>query len=95
MKKSFLLFLVFLNGFISFSQCDYTFSMIDSFGDSWNGNQMVVIQNGDTLATLYGPATTGPEDTVITLTTGVPFTLEWNVIGMFEGEVVIQVFDQF
>jgi hypothetical protein len=95
MKKSFLLFLVFLNGFISFSQCDYTFSMIDSFGDSWNGNQMVVIQNGDTLATLYGPATTGPEDTVITLTTGVPFTLEWNVIGMYEGEVVIQVFDQF
>jgi len=81
--------------FLSTAQCNYTFSVLDSFGDSWNGNQMVVIQNGDTLVTLNGPAAAGPEDTVVTLTTGVACTLEWNVVGSYTGEVGIQVFDQF
>jgi hypothetical protein len=95
MKRIYLLLFFSLNYLLANAQCDYTFTLLDSFGDTWNDNQMVVIQNNDTLAVLIGPAGIDPEDTIISLTTGVPFTLEWNIVGSYAGEVGIQVYDQF
>jgi hypothetical protein len=95
MKRIYFLFFTCFSCFLSFAQCEYTFTVFDSYGDTWNGNEMVIIQNGDTVATLLGPASIDPEDTVITLTTGLAATLEWNIIGSYTSEVGIQVYDQF
>ncbi|WP_348680316.1 choice-of-anchor J domain-containing protein, partial [Flavobacterium coralii] len=75
-------------------QCIYDFVMVDSFGDSWNGNTMSIIQNGITVATLTGPTNaddTNPVTVSVGLCTGIPFELFWNAGGSFAGEVGISV----
>ncbi|RYZ55024.1 MAG: hypothetical protein EOP49_03825, partial [Sphingobacteriales bacterium] len=74
--------------------CEYTFNMVDSFGDGWNGNTMSVLQNGILMGTLNGPATTdgqNPISQIVTLCNGVPFTLFWNSGGNFAGEVGVSI----
>ncbi len=43
---------IFTNACPSSEQCSYTFILGDQYGDGWSGNQLVVIQNGNPIATL-------------------------------------------
>ncbi|RZJ33563.1 MAG: hypothetical protein EOO51_13380, partial [Flavobacterium sp.] len=76
--------------------CEYTFTMVDSFGDTWNGNTMNVTQNGILVATLTGPTFAdgqNPVSETISLCNGIPFELFWNNGGNFAGEVGISIFN--
>jgi gliding motility-associated-like protein len=74
------------------NQCLYTFELIDSWGDGWNGNTMSVIQNGVTVQVLA--LSTGAFASVqVPLCDGIPFTLFWNAGGSFAGEVGINIID--
>ena len=107
MKKLLLLTLFFLVGFANLDavaqcapaqQCAYTFTMVDSFGDSWNGNTMNVIQNGETVAVLTGPTNaegTTPVVATIPLCDGAPFELFWNAGGSWTSEVNISIVNPF
>ncbi|HEY0046298.1 MAG TPA: choice-of-anchor L domain-containing protein, partial [Flavobacterium sp.] len=74
--------------------CEYTFVMVDSFGDSWNGNTMNVTQNGILVTTLTGPTNNDDQDPVsqtVELCNDVPFELFWNTGGNFATEVGISI----
>ncbi|NDJ00094.1 hypothetical protein GWA97_13470, partial [Flavobacterium sp. LaA7.5] len=78
-------------------QCAYSFIMIDSFGDGWNGNTMTVSQNGITVATL-GPTFTGgsgPITVTVQMCDDLPFQLYWNAGGNWAGEVGVSVQNSF
>jgi hypothetical protein len=78
------------------NQCNYTFTMTDSFGDGWNGGTMQVRQNGVVIATLTGPtAAQGitPVSLLVPLCHGIPFELFWNNGGQFPGEMGISIIE--
>lgn len=91
-------FLVF--GYISsLAQCNYTLVLADSYGDSWNGGQMIMVQNGDTIAFLNGPGfnpSTGANDTtvIVPVTPGLPVDLIWNIAGNWPSEMSVTLFDE-
>ena len=77
-------------------QCNYTFTLMDDFGDGWNGNTMTVSQNGVTVAVLGADFTNGPNLTQnISLCDDVPFELFWNEGGSFPSEVGIMIINPF
>lgn len=79
-------------------QCNYTFIMRDSFGDSWNGGTMQVRQNGIVVATLTGPTAAdgqNPVSVTVPLCDGTPFDLFWNTGGNFPGEMGVTVVNSF
>lgn len=72
--------------------CNFTFQMVDTYGDGWNGGaNLVVKEDGITLATLTGPTV----DTLVT-TVGVCGTgtleLIWNS-GTWDSEINFKVTD--
>src|SRR5690606_1656712 len=72
------------------SQCFYTFELIDSWGDGWNGNTMTVSQNGIEIQVLA--LTGGSTATVqVAMCDDLPFTLFWNAGGTFPGEVGVRI----
>jgi gliding motility-associated-like protein len=75
------------------NQCNYSFTMTDSFGDGWNGNTMSIIQNGITVATIGSTFTTGngPIVVQVPLCHGIPFSLQWNTGGNFANEVGVSI----
>jgi gliding motility-associated-like protein len=78
-------------------QCNYTFTLTDSFGDGWNGARMQVRQNGIVVATLGANFTGGAGPIVVTvpICPGVPLDLFWVTAGTFPGEVRINVTNSF
>ena len=74
-------------------QCNYTFTLTDSFGDGWNGNTMNILQNGVVVAVIGSQLEdgTGPVDVIIPLCHGVSFEIFWNEGGNFAGEVGLSV----
>lgn len=75
-------------------QCNYTFVMVDSFGDGWNGGTIQVRQNGVVVATLTGPTNAdgqNPVTVTVPLCHGLPFDLFWNNAGVFPGEIGLTV----
>ncbi|MEO8517259.1 MAG: fibronectin type III domain-containing protein [Flavobacterium sp.] len=78
------------------NQCNYTFRMRDTFGDSWNGNIMQVRQNGIVVATLTGPTAaqgTTNVDVLVPICHGVPFELYWSTLSSFPNEVQISIIE--
>jgi len=70
-------------------QCAYTFNLIDSWGDGWNGGTLAVKQNGITVATLG--LTSGASATeVVNLCHGVSTDLVWTA-GNYPGEASFTV----
>ncbi|MFT3794458.1 choice-of-anchor L domain-containing protein [Flavobacterium sp.] len=74
-------------------QCNYTFTLTDSFGDGWNGNTMSILQNGIVVATIGADFVdgAGPIEVQVPLCHGVAFELFWNNEGNFPGEVGVSV----
>jgi len=96
-----ILFSIFfiLNALIAISQCNYSFTLGDSYGDSWNGGQMILVQNGDTIAVLTGPGnspTFSANDTtvIIPVTPGIPVSLFWSNAGLYPGEMFVIWYDE-
>ena len=58
-------------------QCDYTFVLIDSYGDGWNGGSLAVQQNGVTVATL-GMSTGSYVTQTVTLCNNFSTSLVWT-----------------
>ncbi len=75
-------------------QCNYTFVMVDSFGDGWNGGTMQIRQNGVVIATLTGPTAAqgqNPVTVTVPLCHGIPFDIFWNNGGFFQNEIGLTV----
>jgi hypothetical protein len=91
--KKLITLITLLFSFNSFSQCNYSFILGDSFGDGWNTGEMIVIQNNDTVAHFYGPTNNTMETLVVPLTGGVQAELIWNDPGFYPEEMMIDVLD--
>jgi hypothetical protein len=91
--KKLITLIILLFSFNSFSQCNYSFILGDSFGDGWNTGEMIVIQNNDTVAHFYGPTNNTMETLVVPLTGGVQAELIWNIPGFYPEEMMIDVLD--
>lgn len=98
--KFFALLFFFVLGFSTLqAQCNYTLVLGDSYGDSWNGGQMILVQNGDTIAFLNGPVSNfgnGANDTtvIVSVTPGFPIDLIWNTAGGYPSEMLVTLFDE-
>ena len=69
------------------TSCNYTFNMLDFYGDGWNGNQMRVMNGTTVVATLTGPAAefsgTNSLAQTVSLQSGISYSLEWNISPTF------------
>lgn len=70
--------------------CDYTLDLIDTFGDSWNGNTIDVTINGVT--TNYTAAGSGQIFT-LAVNHGDQIDLQWNATGNWQSENEIYLYD--
>ncbi|MDG1146973.1 MAG: hypothetical protein P8N52_01580, partial [Crocinitomicaceae bacterium] len=76
------------------SACDYTFNMVDSYGDGWNGNEISFVQNGVTVST--GTIATGSSNTAtIALCDGVATDVVYATVGTYASEMSFDVVDPF
>ena len=75
------------------STCDFVFRMSDAASDGWDGSSMSVFQGGVAVATLTGPSGGGPDDQLVSLCDGSPFTLVWDVAGSWTGEKIVEILD--
>ena len=90
--KKFLLALMLGLNFSATSQCSYTLTLLDSYGDGWNGNSMYVQTSG------YSPSTltlsTGSTISYqISITTGDTLTFGWLGGGQWQSECSFTVTD--
>ena len=92
MKKLILAFILSFS-FNAYNQCNYSFALGDSWGDGWNAGEMIVMQNGDTVAHFFGPTNGTLETVIVPLTGGVAADLIWNVPGFYALEMMIDVLD--
>ncbi|HLA54730.1 MAG TPA: choice-of-anchor J domain-containing protein, partial [Flavobacterium sp.] len=77
--------------------CNYTFIMVDSFGDTWNGGSMIVRQGLVPVANLTGPTAAqgqSPVSVTVPMCAG-PFDLLWSVGGGFPNEMGITIVNSF
>lgn len=75
-------------------QCNYTFVLLDDYGDGWNGGSMQVLQSGTVVATLGTSFTSG--DSLIqqvALCDGLGFEVFWNNAGSWPAEVGLKIYD--
>ena len=72
------------------SSCNYTFNMLDSWGDGWNGAQMRVMNGTTIVATLALPSGASMAQTV-SLQSGISYSLVWNIAGAYDEEVGVNV----
>jgi predicted RNase H-like HicB family nuclease len=71
--------------------CTYTLELYDSFGDGWNGNDIEVITGGNSqIYTLNSGSFTSIN---ITVSTGLPITVDYLGGGSFNSEVSFTLFD--
>lgn len=77
-------------------QCFYMFTLLDSWGDGWNGALMHVIQNGQTVAVL-GPGFDYGHQYLqqVSLIHGVLFEVFWHDGGYYPWEVGLIITDPF
>ena len=81
------------------TSCNYTFNMLDSWGDGWNGAEMKVMNGTTVVATLTGPANLNagfsalPNSLAqtVSLQSGLTYTLFWNQAGLWPVEVGVSV----
>lgn len=78
-------------------KCNYVFRLTDSASDGWDGAQMVVKQNGITIATLGATFTSGggPVNVTVPVCETLPLELYWNIAGNWPGEVGISIINNF
>lgn len=99
MKKITLILLTFLFYQFSYSQCDHTFVMNDTYGDGWNGSTVdlsvdgVVIAEAITAADAGGIGTPSTEQYTFSADEGSSITLSNWTTGSWTGEVSWSILD--
>ena len=86
------IFLILSFGTFS-AQCDYTLTMIDSWGDGWNGNTIDVLVNGNPVLDNVTLASGSSGDLTFTVNTGDAITTLWNGGGSYASETSYQIKD--
>lgn len=71
--------------------CDYVLDLIDTFGDTWNGNTIDVTINGVT--TNYTEGNGSQTTIVLPVTHGDQITLQWNATGNWQSENEFYLYD--
>jgi hypothetical protein len=99
MKFIFTFLLIITTSAIVNAQCNYTLILGDSYGDGWNGGQMILVQNGNTIVSLNGPNpspnfTANDTTIIVAVTPGVPVDLIWNVAGNWPSEMSVTLMDE-
>jgi gliding motility-associated-like protein len=78
------------------NQCDYTFIMTSDWWGGWYGAEMVISQNGTTVATIGSTFTSGQSQTVtVPLCTETPFEIFWSDGGTYYYQVGLEVINGF
>lgn len=73
------------------NSCDYTFNLEDSFGDGWNGNNLIVVVNGvSSTFTIPGGLTAS---FTLPIPNGAAFTVQFDGAGAFINECSYEVLD--
>ena len=73
------------------NSCDYTFNLEDSWGDGWNGNNLIVTVNGVTSNfTIPGGLTANYS---LSIPNGAAFTVQFDGVGSFTNECSYEVLD--
>jgi hypothetical protein len=76
------------------TSCNYTFNLVDDFGDGWNGATMQIMNGTTIVATIGSSFTDGSTATqTVSLQNGIAYTLVWNNSGSYADEVGISVVD--
>ena len=70
----------------SYSQCEYTLEMNDSYGDGWNGNTMDVLVDGTVVLDDVGLASGSTESITFSVTSDADVTAVWNAGGSWGAE---------
>jgi gliding motility-associated-like protein len=70
--------------------CNYSLDLVDTFGDSWNGNSIDVTING--VNTNYSPGGSG-QTVALNVNHGDVVTLQWNATGNWQSENEIYLYD--
>ncbi|MGV3610950.1 MAG: PKD domain-containing protein [Fluviicola sp.] len=73
------------------NSCDYTFNLEDSWGDGWNGNNLIVVVNGVT-STFTIPGGLNASYT-LSIPNGAAFTVQFDGAGAFINECSYEVLD--
>ena len=71
-------------------QCSYTFNLVDSWGDGWNGASIEVQQNGISVATLTIPSGGSSATELVNLCDNESTSLIWNA-GNYDSECSFSV----
>ena len=70
--------------------CNYTFNILDSYGDGWNGAIMKVLRDTTVVATLTLASGYSTVQSVL-LESGISYSLKWTTAGSYAGEVGINI----
>lgn len=73
------------------NSCDYTFNLEDSWGDGWNGNNLIVVVNGVT-SNFTIPGGLNASYT-LSIPNGATFTVQFDGAGAFVNECSYEVLD--
>ena len=98
MKNITTLIVLFCFTLFSYSQCDHTFVMNDSYGDGWNGSSVDILVDGIVVvagatAADAGVTTGSTENLVFQAATGAEITLSNWITGSWTGEVSWAILD--
>ena len=98
MKKNYLLIIALFSFVFSYSQCDHTFVMNDSYGDGWNGSTVDILVDGVVVveaatAADAGVTTGSTESLLFNATEGSLITLADWVTGTWTEEVSWSIID--
>lgn len=78
------------------NQCNYTFNMLSSEENGWNGSTMTISQNGINVAVIGANFTTGGSNSItVPLCNDVPFDVTWTEAGTKESTVGLTIINSF
>jgi hypothetical protein len=95
MKKNYLLIIALFSFVFSYSQCDFTISMTDTYGDGWNGASVELFANGTSLGSFSNTseaAANEAQSATFTVNEGDVITSAWTP-GTYDGETAYTITD--
>ena len=95
MKKNYLLIIALFSFVFSYSQCDFTISMTDTYGDGWNGASVELFANGTSLGSFSNTSDAAPNEVqsaTFTVNEGDVITSVWTS-GSYDSETAYIITD--